>query len=303
MFKYHVTALLLGTILEFFIGRLYSIWNPFDSIKNLVAYLDRALLGDEIIVLEPAKRKNLGLWILVIVLVPVIVFIGFYTIIAYEVAPVIGVIFEAIASYFCLDGHRLFYIGKEAMEDFYSDGIPAMRRSVGVLTGHDSDNDNEQTLTKEAVTYIANESSDSVISPIFVMFLFGPVGGFIYRTVDIMDSVIGYDNDRYRDFGYYTACLDRIFDYIPGRFSGWLATFLAKFTSDCNAKNASYIHLRDRKKAISAFSGALEISLKNDSIGDDDRVANARQINTAVRLMRNMYITCQLAIFIMIIVC
>ena len=57
MFKYHILALLLGTILDFVFGKIYSIWNPFDSIRGFVKYLDRALLGDEIILLEFIPRK------------------------------------------------------------------------------------------------------------------------------------------------------------------------------------------------------------------------------------------------------
>ena len=295
MFKLHILALLLGTILDFIIGPLYSIWNPFTTIKNWIAFLDRALLGDEIIVLEDSKQRSLGLWAIFLVLLPAITLVSFFVILGYEIAPFVGVFIEAVASYFCLEGHRLFYLGREVSDSYYGDGVQAMKYSLALLTGKEVDEEDEGALTERAITYVANEAGDSVVSPMFVMFLFGPVGGFIYRTVDLMDSRLGHLDRRYREFGYYTAKLNQYIDWLPGGFSGQLAVFCAKFTfGDFNGKNARFIHMRDRYKSISAFAGALGLRLKNDSIGDGDRRSVPKDIKTATALMRNMFIVCQL---------
>ncbi|SCZ79302.1 cobalamin biosynthesis protein CobD/CbiB [Pseudobutyrivibrio xylanivorans] len=301
MFKLHIFALLLGTILDFIIGPLYTVWNPFDSIGRWIKFLDRALLGDEIILLEDSKQKSLGLWMLFLVLLPVVAVVSFFVILGYEIAPFVGVIIEAITTYFCLEANRLFYLGREVMNSYYGDGIPAMRHALELLTGGDVEEDDEESLTARAVTYIANEAGDSVVSPLFVMFLFGPVGGFIYRTVDLMDARLGHKNKRYNVFGFYTAKFNQIIDWLPGRISGVLAVFAARYTfGDFHGKNARYIHLRDRYKAISAFAGAIGIRLKDESIGDADRVAEPKDIRTATALMRNMFLTCQLILVILL---
>lgn len=301
MFKLHILALLIGTILDFIIGPLYCVWNPFKSIESWIKFLDRALLGDEIILLEDYKQRNFGLWILFLVLLPVVVIVSFFIILGYEIAPFVGVIVEAIASYFCIEANRLFYLGREVMKSYYGDGTPAMKHGLELLTGGEIDEDDPKSLSAKAVTYIANESGDSVVSPIFVMVLFGPVGGFIYRTVDLMDSIIGHKNKRYNEFGFYTAKCNQIIDWLPGRFSGELAVFAARYTfGDFHGKNARYIHLRDRYKTISAFAGALGIRLKDESIGDDDRTPEPKDIRTATALMRNMFLICQLILVILL---
>ena len=113
MFRYHMIALLLATILEVFIGRIYSIWSPFDSVKKWIKHLDRALLGDELILLEPAKQKSFGMWLVVLVLTPVFVFFLFFTVLAYDISPIIGVIFEIICSYLCLDANYIYYTSNQ----------------------------------------------------------------------------------------------------------------------------------------------------------------------------------------------
>ena len=301
MFKYHVLALLLGSILDFFLGRFYSIWNPFDSVKRLIKYLDRALLGDEIILLEPSKQKSLGLWLIMLVVTPVFAVSTFFTMLCYDIAIPLGVLFEAFASYLCIDFRYIYNSGKIIMEDFYGDGIDAMKHSYEVFSDKISEGQDEEQVTKEAITFIANETSDAVLSSMFVMFLFGPVGGFVYRTIDMIDKQVGYKNYRYYDFGYAAAGLNRIVNYIPGRFSGIMTAFVSKYIlPGVDGKNAKYIDLRDRFKAVSAFSGALGIKLKNNLVGDDDKRAEASDIKRALSLEVCVFVFIQCILLILL---
>ena len=302
MFKYHVFALLLGTILEYIFGHIYSMFNPFDSMKRWIEFLDRALLGDEIILLEPSKQKSLGLWFVFLSIMPALAFVTFFTMLCYEISPFIGVVFEAILSYLCIEGNRLYYGGREVMSAFYGGGVPAMKYAAITFTGKTYVGNNEAEITKTTITYIANETSDALLSPLFVMFLFGPVGGFLYRTIDLMDAQVGYKDSRYRYFGFFTARLNSIVDFIPGRFGGALTVFAARHTfGDFDGKNASFIHLRDKNKAISAFAGAIGMALSNGVIGEDDKEALAKDIRTATKLMRNDFLLIQAILLFLLI--
>lgn len=299
MFKYHILALLLGTILDYVFGHIYSIYNPFDSIKKWIAFLDRALLGDEIILLEPSKQRSLGLWFVFLTLVPVFAVTTFFAMLCFEISPVVGVIFEAFATYLCIDGNRLFYGARDVMNSYYGHGLHDMKSSAVQFSGADEVGEDEATIAQTTITHLANEASDSVISPIFVMFLFGPVGGFVYRTIDLMDRQVGHLDRRYTHFGFFTAKLNTIIDYIPGRFSGLLTVFAARFSfGEFNGKNARFIHFRDKNKALSAFAGALGISLKDGQIGDADKIPEAKDIRPATKLMRNDFLICQVILVI-----
>ena len=295
MFKYHVLAILLATILDFFIGDIYSVWNPFDSICKLINFLDRALLGDEIILLEPNRQKHMGMWLIFLVLLPVFTVITFFSMLFYEISLVTGVLFEVLASYLCIKGNYLYYGAKNVMDSYYGDGIFSMKNAAESYIGKEIVSEDEEKITCETITYLANETTDSLISPLLFLFLFGPVGGFLYRTIDIIDKKIGHYTNRYRYFGFYAAKINRVVSYIPGRFAGLLTVFSARHTfGDFNGKNAKYIHLRDRNKSISAFAGALGIQLKNNAIGDLDKKAKASDIRAAIRLMQNDFFIIQL---------
>lgn len=56
------------------------------------------------------------------------------------------------------------------------------------------------------------------------MAVFGPAGGFFYKAVNTMDSMVGYKNETYLLFGRAAAKLDDAVNWLPARLSGMLLT-------------------------------------------------------------------------------
>ena len=184
-----------------------------------------------------------------------------------------------------------------------SGDITASRRQVGMLVGRDTENLTAEQVTKATVETVAENTSDGVIAPLFYMMLFGPVGGFIYKAINTMDSMVGYKNDRYIYFGRCAAKLDDIANYIPARISG-LGMVAAAPLAGLDGKNAFRIWKRDRRKHASpnsaqtesACAGALHVQLAGNAyyfgklyekpfIGDKDRDIEPGDITLSCRLM------------------
>ena len=91
-----------------------------------------------------------------------------------------------------------------------------------MIVGRDTQNLTEEGVTKAAVETVAENTSDGIIAPLFYMMIGGAVLGFAYKSVNTMDSMVGYVNDRYRYFGTAAAKLDDVLNYIPARLSAWL---------------------------------------------------------------------------------
>lgn len=112
-----------------------------------------------------------------------------------------------------------------------NEGIPQARQAVSMIVGRDTSQLDEHGITRAAVETVAENTSDGVVAPLFYMMFFGAVGGFVYKAVNTMDSMIGYKNDKYLHFGRFAAKMDDVVNLIPARAGGCLMVAAAELHS------------------------------------------------------------------------
>ena len=79
---------------------------------------------------------------------------------------------------------------------------------------------------RAAVESIAENTSDAAVAPLFWGGVAGVPGLIAYRTVNTLDSMVGYRSDRYRRFGWASARLDDVANLVPARLAGVLVVVL-----------------------------------------------------------------------------
>lgn len=99
---------------------------------------------------------------------------------------------------------------------------------ISMLVSRDTSDLSESDINKAAIETYAENLSDGVIAPIFYMLLFGLTGAFIYKSVNTLDSMVGYRNERYENFGKFSAKLDDVLNYIPARITAILIALFFK---------------------------------------------------------------------------
>src|SRR5699024_1685483 len=147
-----------------------------------------------------------------------------------------------------------------------SGDLERSRYAVAMIVGRDTRNLSFQGVTKAAVETVAENASDGVIAPLLFLMIGGAPAGFFYKSINTMDSMVGYKNDRYRYFGTFAARLDDAVNFLPARLAGLLMIAGAWFCG-MDGKNALNMYRRDRKKHASpnsahteaAAAGALDI--------------------------------------------
>jgi len=184
------------------------------------------------------------------------------------------------------------------------------RKAVSMIVGRDTDSLDEVGIVKATVETIAENTSDGIVAPLFYMALGGPVLGFLYKSINTMDSMIAYKNEKYLYFGRCAAKIDDVVNYLPARLSA-LSMLLAAYIGSYDGKLAWKIFKRDRYRHTSpnsaqteaVMAGALGIELagpawyfgklhKKPSIGDKTRPVEIEDIKKANRLL---YLTSVLA--------
>lgn len=103
------------------------------------------------------------------------------------------------------------------------------RYQVSMIVGRDTNQLDADGVARAAVETVAENTSDGSIAPLFYMMLGGPVLGFLYKAVNTMDSMLGYKNEAYLDFGRTAAKMDDLWNLIPSRLAAIFMTLVSFF--------------------------------------------------------------------------
>lgn len=126
-----------------------------------------------------------------------------------------------VGVFYCLAGKTLITEVKAVFEAV-DRSIEEGRVQVGRIVGRDTSNLSPQEIRAAALETLAENLSDGVIAPMFWFALLGLPGMLAYKMINTLDSMIGYKNERYKEFGEAAARLDDVANYIPARLTAWL---------------------------------------------------------------------------------
>ncbi|MDQ7067448.1 MAG: adenosylcobinamide-phosphate synthase CbiB [Sulfurimonas sp.] len=101
-------------------------------------------------------------------------------------------------------------------------------QAISMLVSRDTEDLSQSDIYKAAIETYGENLSDGVIAPLFFLLLFGLPGVVFYKTVNTLDSMVGYRNEKYENYGKVSAILDDILNFIPSRLTALLIMFLGK---------------------------------------------------------------------------
>lgn len=163
--------------------------------------------------------------------------------------PYLSIGFSAIVVFYCLAGKTLI---DEVRQVFVAadSSVEEGRNQVARIVGRDTSALSPQQIRTASLETLSENLSDGVIAPLFWFMLLGVPGMFAYKMVNTLDSMIGYKNERYKDFGCWSAHIDDIANYIPARLtavlmilvSGKLSlfSFVKKYGNQHASPNSGY---------------------------------------------------------------
>ena len=140
---------------------------------------------------------------------------------------VLHTLVSALLIFYCMAGTTLI---REVREVFRAvdRSLEEGRVQVARIVGRDTSELSAQEVRTAALETLAENLSDGVIAPLFWYALLGVPGMLAYKMVNTLDSMIGYRNERYKDFGCFAARLDDVANYLPARLTALLMILASK---------------------------------------------------------------------------
>lgn len=302
MYKIFLGAMLAGFLIDCIIGDPVSLPHPVVLIGKAISFFEKKYRAEYPETEEGERRAGLCMNLTVLLLTALVS--SLLVLITKAISPWLCFAVCTVMSWQIFAAKCLSDEAKKVLKCLKEEGLVSARKQVGMLVGRDTEDLSEEQVIKAAVETVAENTSDGVIAPMFWMLIGGPVGGFIYKAVNTMDSMVGYKNERYINFGRFSAKLDDVFNYIPSRLSALAMIGAAYMGSGFDGKNAARIWKRDRRnhsspnsaQTESACAGALRVQLggnayyfgklyEKPTMGDPDRKIEGEDINRACRLM------------------
>ena len=299
--KWSLYALLIGFGMDLILGDPHGFPHPVAAIGKLISGLEKRLRR-----LFPAtvRGENIAggvLWVLVAGLstvVPAFVLWG-----CRLVSPWLRLVVESVMCWQILATKSLRVESMKVYTALETGDLQASRYAVSMIVGRDVSRLDEAGVARAAVETVAENTSDGVVAPLVFLALGGAPLGFFYKAVNTMDSMLGYVEPPYRDFGFFPAKLDDVMNFVPARLSA-LLMLAAGALLGMDAKQGWKIFRRDRfnhaspnsAQTESVCAGLLGLRLAGDAwyhgvlhkkpyIGDALRDIEHRDIPRACRLL------------------
>ncbi|WP_078413039.1 adenosylcobinamide-phosphate synthase CbiB [Priestia abyssalis] len=179
----------------------------------------------------------------------------------YQLHLFIGILIEAILIYTTIAPRSLAEAAMNVARPLALEDMETARKEVGMIVGRDTDRLTQQEIARAAVETVAENTSDGVTAPLFFAFIGGGPLALFYRAINTCDSMVGYKNERYGEFGYFSAKCDDVLNYIPSRMTALVMAMMNVIRSPFSLTRVFSIIRRDARKHPSPNSGYGESAM------------------------------------------
>lgn len=305
LFSFIISTLVFAIIFDIIIGELPSKIHPVVIIGKIIDFFT------DLFIKIRNKISGLLLFLSTTIVSTVILFVLFSVINLnfYLMFIVYGLLLSSTFSI------KILLSSANDISNDLKEGIEKARKSVSYLVSRNTNELSEKLIVSATIESLTENITDSYISPIFYFTIISAIGllftdnlntfillfiilliPFLFRISNTLDAMVGYENNKLKYIGYFSAKVDDILNYIPARIAGFLIVVSA-FILKLDWKNSYKIMLRDARKCpspnsgftMASTAGALNIQLvKKDTyiLGDNTVEIDVSHISKAVKLSK-----------------
>jgi adenosylcobinamide-phosphate synthase len=250
-------TLLLAVGLDLLIGDPESRFHPVALLGKAIAGLEGLLYRDAA---SSASRRLAGAVLVLVSAAPVCIISSLLLALLERESPLLAAAAGGFFLWSTIGANSLKREARRVLEFLQDGDLQAARERLGLIVGRDTEHLDEGEITRATVETVAENISDGVIAPLFYFAVGGVPLALTYRVINTLDSMVGYRNERYRDFGWFAARLDDVANFLPALLTALLLAAGA-FLLGYDWRRALSVTWRDAGKHASPNSGYPEAAV------------------------------------------
>ncbi len=191
--------------------------------------------------------------------------------------------------------------GEQVMESLSNNNLEEARERLSMLVKRNTKDLDKNHVVSGVLESTSENIVDGITAPLFYFGLFGLAGAFVYRTINTIDSMVGYRNTLFENVGWFGANCDKVLNYLPARITGYVMILAAALVG-ADWKNSLETLRRDGRKTSSpnagypmaAMAGALQTRFEKIDhyvLGNGTAELDVHHFRSAILLMK---VTCVL---------
>ncbi len=237
-----IASLIIGFILDSIIGDPLWLPHPIRLFGNIISKAEKKLNKN-----KHRKIKGAIVAVSLISLTWLILFLIFKYIEAYKIPLIIA---TSIGVFYGIANHSLIKEAWRVEKAMQNESIETARIKLSYIVGRETKQLNKQQIRTAILETLAENLSDGIIAPLLYFAIGGVPLMLAYKMINTLDSMIGYKNERYKQFGWFAAKTDDIFNFIPARITALIMVFITlsyrgilfifKYANNHSSPNAGY---------------------------------------------------------------
>lgn len=290
--EYAILIVFLALLFDTVLGEPPHPLHPVVWMGGLIAFLDRKIpRGNE------KLEKILGVFL---GMIPIFLFTFTLTLLLAIARKHIGTVAWLIAS-------ALLFKTTFAVKSMHQHALPILeylskgdienaRKRVAMMVSRNVKSLDREHIISAAIESISENIVDGITSPCFFLGIGGIPIAITYRVINTLDAMVGYQNNKYKNVGWFSAKLDDLANWFTARFTVFfiaLAALLLRKNWRLSIRVAMQHHGRTRSPnsgwPIAAMAGALNIKLEKINqyvIGEGMLPRDPQMIQEALKIMK-----------------
>ena len=228
-------AVVAGFLLDAIIGDPQVRWHPIRLLGDYCQWLERMIRGLGRDLNKSAGTGYVGGLVHLILMMagPLALWLGVYVGLNHWLSPTTSHgtwaawLWQVVTIAALLSNRDLVQHGYRVWRQLEQQDLPQARYHLSRFVGRDTDQLDPPAVRRATIETLSESWTDALLMPVCWLIIGGVPGLLLAKIVSTLDSMIGYRNERYQQFGMWAARLDDIINWLPARLSPWLIMLIA----------------------------------------------------------------------------